>query len=131
MPAGGYLSLTVMHGGYFNFAIPGASHPPTFFGPVTRVWEFAAGAILLILLESRNVPKSVANPLGWLGLAGLFGSFFLINSTIEYPGLATLIPVLAASCVLVSGLSVDSPSHRVLSRSGLVKIGDTSYSLYL
>ena len=127
----GAVSLSVLLGGYFNFAIPGASHPPTFFSPVTRVWEFAAGALLVILFESRSVNRSLANALGWLGLAGLLASFFLINSTIEYPGLATVIPVLAATCVLVSGMSVDSPSHRVLSRTSLVKVGDTSYSLYL
>jgi len=125
------VSLGIVLGGYFNFDLPGTSHPPTFFSPVTRVWEFAAGALLVILFDSRVVPKAVAQILGWIGLAGLLASFFLINSSIIYPGIATVVPVLASSCVLVSGMSRTSPSHRVLSRPSLVKVGDASYSLYL
>jgi peptidoglycan/LPS O-acetylase OafA/YrhL len=125
------VSLGLMLGGYFAIALPGVSHPPTFYSPVTRVWEFAAGALLVILFESRAVPKAFAQILGWVGVAGLLASFFLINSSIVYPGLVTVVPVLAASCVLVSGMSTNSPSHRVLSRPSLVKVGDTSYSLYL
>lgn len=103
-----------------------------FYSPLTRVWEFAAGALLALtwqrmtrMTRRRAVPTSV------VGVLLLGASLFLISGSTPFPGLWTLLPVGGAILLLISGEQQDSPVTRVLSSTPMVKIGDWSYSIYL
>jgi peptidoglycan/LPS O-acetylase OafA/YrhL len=93
-----------------------------FYSPVRRAWEFAVGALLVLV----PVPRRSA----WLGVAGAAGlaaSLWAIDSSTPFPGIWTLLPVGAAALLLAAA----GPVTRVLSLRPLVQVGDWSYSIYL
>ena len=102
-----------------------------FYGPATRVWEFAAGA-LIALAGHRLVPTSdaAATWAGGVGAIGVVASLWLITPETSFPGPWTLLPVLATGLLLVAGMR-SNPISTLLARGPMVRIGDLSYSLYL
>ncbi len=104
-----------------------------YFVTTTRLWELAAGA-LLVLLHRRILrsPVVLAHVLGWAGAVGIVASALLYTSATPFPGSAALLPVLSTAAVLAAGTrSEDAGIARLLSWRPLRQIGDVSYSLYL
>lgn len=103
-----------------------------FYSPFTRAWEFAVGA-LLALAMTRYAPRSpnLVAALGVVGICGIAASVAFINSGTPFPGIWTLLPVTSTLMLLWAGAATTTPSTRILSASGMVKIGDWSYSIYL
>lgn len=104
-----------------------------FFSPLTRAWEFGAGALLALAL-SRTARASYvgAAPAGWFGLALVLASLFLITSDARHPGALTVVPVIGAVLLIYSGASENHhPVSAALSRPRIVRVGDLSYSIYL
>jgi peptidoglycan/LPS O-acetylase OafA/YrhL len=103
-----------------------------FYSPVTRAWEFAAGA-LLALLAARGV--SITKQAGaWLGVLGaglLAVSLFAINGSTAFPGVMTLIPVCGTLLLLAAGFAPSNAVSTLLSTRPAVRVGDLSYSWYL
>lgn len=103
-----------------------------FYSPVTRAWEFAAGALLALggaLWLARRGPST-----RWIGLAGmtcLLASLWLIDGSRPFPGFWTLLPVAGTMLVISAGEVGHSPVGRLLSTPAMVWFGDLSYSLYL
>ncbi len=114
---------------------PGSGMLVGFYSPFTRAWEFAVGALLaLAVARWRAVISRVPHLLTASGLAGavlLVLSCWLITETTPFPGVWTLLPVVAALLLLLSGTHPGSPTTRILSMRPMVKVGDWSYSLYL
>jgi len=103
-----------------------------FYGPVGRVWEFAAGALLAIATSRLNAPpRRVALMLGLVGVALLVYSVIAFSGLTPFPGPATLLPVAATLLLLFGGLSPDNFVSRVLAAKPFVTLGDLSYSWYL
>lgn len=105
-----------------------------FYSPITRVWEFAAGAVLALSAHKGFRNRSTATTVGWIGLIMLLLSFILIDSTVIWPGPWTLLPVIGTVLLILAGARQDSSPQflrRVLESSVMVKLGDWSYSLYL
>jgi peptidoglycan/LPS O-acetylase OafA/YrhL len=103
-----------------------------FYSPLTRAWEFAAGALLALLLAKWTPPAN--RPLKLVGLIGfaiVLASTLLISESTPFPGAWTLIPVVGTLFLLVSGTSSSAPTTRLLSTRPMVAVGDYSYSLYL
>ncbi len=128
----GGLSLVLALSGAAGFPVPGISeYLVGFYGPVTRVWEFAAGA-LLALAGTRLVVSSprVALPMGVVGAGLLAGSLLLIDGTAAYPGPWTVVPVLGTVLLMAAG-SAPTVVNKALSSAPMVWIGDRSYSIYL
>jgi peptidoglycan/LPS O-acetylase OafA/YrhL len=104
-----------------------------FYSPLTRAWEFALGA-LLALTATRVAIRSreVALGAGLLGVGMLAASLWLITDKTPFPGVWTLLPVVAT--VLLIGIGAQ-PSANIVTRAlairPLVKVGDWSYSVYL
>jgi len=103
-----------------------------FYGPVTRVWEFAAGALLALILTAgtRALRPSLALVLGLLGIAGLSATMWLVTGDTVWPGPWTLLPVISTILLIAAGITVN-PVSRVLATRPFVAIGNISYSWYL
>jgi peptidoglycan/LPS O-acetylase OafA/YrhL len=107
--------------------------PLAFFLSPPRAWEFAAGALAVLLppLGRRAWPGGTA-ALGWLGLAGVVAGAVLFDENTRFPGFAALLPVLSTVLVLrAAAARPDSAPARVLGARPLQEIGRLSYSWYL
>lgn len=103
-----------------------------FYGPAGRVWEFAAGALLAVLVTKIKPPaRHIARVAGVAGAALLVISLFAISESNNFPGPATLMPVLATLLLIYAGSSSDSPISLLLSKRPMTFLGDISYSWYL
>lgn len=103
-----------------------------FFSPITRIWEFAAGAVLALVLMRRPLRSTLAaGACGITGLAMLVASAFMIDAATPFPSTWTLLPVAGTVLLLAAGTHEASPTSQLLATRPLVKIGDWSYSIYL
>lgn len=112
------------------------NQPVAYFHTGTRMWELSlAGlfALLLGLLGSRDeLPRPVRLVLGWLGVAMLVSSGFLLDGAALFPGPAALWPVGALLLVLLAGATNSRfGADRLLTSRPLAWLGDVAYPLYL
>nr|WP_286168384.1 acyltransferase family protein [Phycicoccus sp. SLBN-51] len=104
-----------------------------YFATTTRVWELGVGAALAIWAVDQH-PHRVrfGGVLGWVGLAVVVGTAFLLPDTAGWPGAWALLPTLGTAAVILSGWGEGSQGPgRLLSLRPLVWVGGLSYSLYL
>ena len=72
-----------------------------YFHSYARLWEFLLGALIALLPDAawrRNSP--VAAGLGWLGLAAILATGFVVDGAASFPGPAALLPVGGAAAVI-------------------------------
>ncbi len=103
-----------------------------YFVLFTRVWEFAAGALLVLVPQLRPAAGWKSNVIGMLGLALITGSAMALTSESPFPGWLAAFPVLGT----VALLSIQPGGGRfgvarALSLRPMRFLGDISYSLYL
>jgi peptidoglycan/LPS O-acetylase OafA/YrhL len=116
-----------------------ASNPISgYYNSVGRAWEFAVGglvAITAIKIKLTGTSKLVV--LGGLW-AALIASAFVINETLTYPGISTLVPVVLTALIMwmgdgsknIAGVRLENGTIRKL-KLAIAEIGTHSYSLYL
>ncbi|MCC4907838.1 acyltransferase family protein [Microbacterium sp. cx-59] len=103
-----------------------------YFDTGARLWEFAAGSLVAVLLPFLRLPARVRAVAGWLGLAGIVLCGLLIDVRGGFPGYLALWPVLcAAAIVLTGGSGVRGGPNRLLESRPLRAIGRDAYALYL
>ena len=103
-----------------------------FYASFTRAWEFAAGALLALLVHHvTSVRRGVVTAAGVVGAVMLAASLWLIDGQTTFPGPWTLLPVVGTVLVLIACLGDDGPVSRALAVRPMVWIGDRSYSIYL
>ncbi len=102
-----------------------------FYLTPTRAWELMCGALLAINIVRPAKSYLVCEILSWLGLAGIFGSFFLLDDSTPFPGLTALPACLGAAMMLYANGTRSTVVGRLLSQPPLVFVGLISYSLYL
>jgi hypothetical protein len=113
-----------------------------FYGPLSRAWEFAAGALLALAVGGAVAGASAGRrawrlglPPGWveglLGAAMLVASLWLIDESVPSPGLRNLLPVVGTVLILRAGAHPANPVSRVLGTRPFVALVDVSYSWYL
>ena len=103
-----------------------------FYSPVTRAWEFGAGALLALALRERHLAsRGVQSALGLVGVALIAVSVFVISGDTPTPGRTTLLPVVGALLVILAGSGLANPVSGVLGTQPFVWLGDRSYSWYL
>jgi peptidoglycan/LPS O-acetylase OafA/YrhL len=100
-----------------------------YYSPLTRAWEFAAGALAALRGRASTAPR-FALAASVIGLPGLAAASVLISSSTPFPGLWTLLPVAATVLLLLGGRS-DHPLSRLLGSRLLRRLGDLSYGWYL
>lgn len=97
-----------------------------------RAWELGVGALLALCHLPKIGNPRMRNALGFVGLGAILIPVFLYDSSISFPGLAALPPVLGTAMLIYIGAhSQKNAVSRVLSLSILVWFGLISYSLYL
>lgn len=102
-----------------------------FFLLPTRAWELLAGALIAVLaLDGTAWAERRAAALSGLGLAAILCAFLLLDETTPFPGVAALVPVGGAACLILAGGRGGLVS-RLLAHPGPVAIGKLSYALYL
>ncbi len=103
-----------------------------FYSSITRAWEFAAGALLALLLARIPIPSVAASRAIGLGGALLIAlSALVIHESQPFPGLVALLPVSGTVLVILAGSHRTVGVTSALSARPMVVIGDLSYSWYL
>ncbi|KQO95410.1 acyltransferase family protein [Leifsonia sp. Leaf264] len=103
-----------------------------FYGPLGRVWEFIAGALVAFALTRiERLPSASAKVFGVAGAAGILGSMWLISEADAFPGPWTVLPVVSTVLLITAGRVGSNVMSRVLAARPAVWIGDRSYSWYL
>ena len=115
--------------------LSGLLHAPrrfAYYGSFTRAWEFAAGALLALVVTklSRLHPK-VALGLGVIGALLVLYSARTFTRASPFPGTIALIPVIGTVLLIVAGTRSRHGTTRLLSTKPMVMIGDVSYGWYL
>ncbi|MFD5601043.1 acyltransferase family protein [Leucobacter sp. NPDC058333] len=104
-----------------------------YFNTGARLWEFAAGSILALLIDRLTLPVVQRAVLGWLGIAALVACGLVLDVEGGFPGYLALWPVLSVAAVIISGNAEDrryGPAM-LLESSPVLAIGKSSYALYL
>ncbi len=115
--------LTDVFGGAASFA---------YYSSITRAWEFAAGALLVLVPVGRLVGTGGQRlALGLGGAALILVSAFAINDGQPFPGTIALLPVAGSVLLILAGSGPGGVVSRALSIRPMVAIGDRSYSWYL
>lgn len=103
-----------------------------YFDTRARLWEFALGSLLALVLPYLNFSRPVRVILGWLGVVGMLSCGIILQVGTQFPGYMALWPTLSAAFIIVAGFTGSNfGADRFLSWKPLVKLGDISYALYL
>ena len=104
-----------------------------FYSPISRSWEFAAGALLALTPHTwRRLSGGWATGIASVGLALIVLSVVLITPAVAFPGAWTLLPVVGTVLLIFAGGQAgNNPVSQLVGRPGFTHIGDWSYSLYL
>ena len=106
--------------------------PAAYFDTFARLWEFALGGLVALILPRLKLGEGVRLALGWLGLALIVSCGFLLQVSTVFPGYAALWPTLGAAMVLTGGLGINRFGvARLLGSRPFTWLGDRSYGLYL
>ena len=116
----------------FSVILTSADQQSAYFNTFARLWEFALGSLLAILLPLLRAPARVRAGLGWIGVAAILLCGAVLDVQGAFPGWIALWPTLAASLVIFAGQTGTRwGADRLLSWGPLVRLGGYSYALYL
>ncbi len=108
--------------------------PWAFFGTPARAWEFGLGGLaVLVPVATTRGARAAWHILGWIGLAMVVATAFLVRPSTPFPGTAAIFPVVGTSLTLVAGALGDGRVGvaRWLGTSALRWLGGRSYAWYL
>lgn len=106
--------------------------PAAYFDTFARLWEFALGGLVALVLPRLKLGEGARLAVGWLGLILIVSCGFLLQVSTVFPGYAALWPTLGAAMVLIGGLGGGRFGvARLLGSRLFTWLGDRSYGLYL
>jgi len=127
-------TLVVLFASSFAYACVGVvmNQEFAYYDTAARAWEFAAGGIVASLLPRVRWGRTFSILAAAIGLAALVGFGAVFNATTSSPGAASLVPVAAASLILVGGASgAGAGVSRFLAWKPLVAAAQYSFGFYL
>ncbi|UKA74282.1 acyltransferase family protein [Arthrobacter sp. FW306-07-I] len=103
-----------------------------YFDTGARLWEFALGTLVALILPGLRFRRRTRVIMGWVGVLAMLACGIVLDVQGAFPGIAALWPTVAAAMVIVAGQTESAAGiDRFLSAKPLVKLGDISYALYL
>ena len=98
-----------------------------YFDTRARLWEFALGSLLALVLPYIKAGRRLRVFLGWAGVIAMLSCGIILQVDQAFPGFMALWPTLAAAAVIIAG-KTDSRfgADRFLSWRPLVALGDSS-----
>lgn len=116
----------------FAYAVVSVKSNPTmsYFNPLSRAWEFLFGIFSFLLVSNVKTVK-YRNVLGFLGMFLIIGGAIFIPRGASFPSYVSLIPVLGAMFIIISGSSGNGFINKILSNKVLVFLGGISFTIYL
>ncbi|GAA1155062.1 acyltransferase family protein [Ornithinicoccus hortensis] len=117
----------------YSVVLTRLDQPIAYFHTGTRLWEFAAGGLVALVLRRMTAPSGVLSvALGWVGLVLIVSCGVALSVSEAFPGWVALWPVLGAVFILATGNSGQRWSAAgLLSRRPMVRLGRISYGIYL
>lgn len=117
---------------WFSIIETATSQQFAYFDTRTRLWEFAAGSLVALVLPKLRIGRVTRAILGWAGVVGIVACGIVLDVRGGFPGYFALWPVLCTAAVIVSGHgdSRGGPMH-LLTAKPLRFIGRDAYALYL
>lgn len=116
----------------YSIYLTNADQQVAYFSTWTRLWEFALGSLLAILLPYFRLPATFSAVLGWIGILAMVSCGVILDVEGKFPGYYALWPTLAAAGIILAGDSGKSwGTQRFLSLKPLLWLGKYSYGLYL
>ena len=103
-----------------------------FFLPITRMWEFFAGALVsyyFFFIKKNDFNLFTKNLFSATGVLFLIYSFLFLDKY-SHPSFLTIIPVLGTCLIILFGTG-ETIIGKILSWKYIVGVGLISYSLYL
>jgi hypothetical protein len=99
---------------------------------VTRLWEFALGALLALWIDRIALGRRARVLVGWSGVVGLLLCGVVLQVGSVFPGYAALWPTVCGGLVLLAGRSGSRlGADRLLGARPVRYLGDISFALYL
>jgi len=128
-------AMTLLLLGFFSYmcgTILTATAPKaSFYLPVTRAWEFVAGALISQSALARLQFKPIiAHVLTAVGLVLIVVSSVLVSKDTPFPSWSSALPVIGAA-IIVAPLQTQCWTRKLLASRPFVFVGQISYSLYL
>lgn len=103
-----------------------------YFDLTTRIWEFCAGGLAVFWGNSREKSTINSNILSWLAIALILTCGIVIGATQNFPGYASLWPVIGALLIIFFGNESSSGNASYwLARTPLVKLSSITFGFYL
>ncbi|MER5727220.1 SGNH hydrolase domain-containing protein [Streptomyces sp. NPDC002138] len=111
-----------------------------YLGTPSRVWQFAAGALLALLpWHLLRGPRPLRLLCGWAGAAAIGWCVVSYDASTSYPGSAALVPTLGAAAVILAAIPGRGERDvqgaygvgRLLAGRAPRAVGRLSYTLYL
>lgn len=116
----------------FSVVLTAVDQPFAYFHTATRLWEFAFGGLLALVIDRVRLSARLRVRLGWTGLVGLVACGLVLQVDAVFPGYAALWPTTCAALVLLAGdTGSRAGADRILASAPLRRLGDLSYALYL
>ena len=116
----------------YSVYITGADQQTAYFNTFARVWEFALGSLVAIVMPWLSLNRYVRAVMGWVGLAMLVSCGFIFDVNGVFPGYLALWPTMAAAMIIVAGdTQTRFGPEKLLMWKPLVGLGNYSYGLYL
>jgi len=116
----------------YSIVITAVNQQWAYFDTGARLWEFALGSLVALVLPYVKLPEPVRAVLGWAGLAGIVLCGVLFDVEGGFPGYLALWPTMCAAMLIVAG---SSPTRfgpdRLLAFGPLRWLGNSAYALYL
>jgi peptidoglycan/LPS O-acetylase OafA/YrhL len=103
----------------------------SYFSPISRLWQLAAGVLLACQHRSSDACIPIKPAILRYGSLGVLATAFLgLSSPSDWPNISTLVPTFATLLFLDAGRRLDIAAKSWISRL-LTGIGDHSYEIYL
>lgn len=113
----------------YSVYLTSVDQPTAYFHLGARLWEFAAGAVLALILRKPVGSKALMRLIGWVGLLGIVSFAAFVDPSQLLPGFLALIPVTAGAAVIAAARHGVEPS--ILKAKPLLWFADSSFAFYL